>query len=183
MKHLTHSYRNRSKTLCAYILLFGIMLLAANQGDAVAKTAVKPIAQWEAKVVGITDGDTLTVLTPNKEEVRIRLYGVDAPERKQAFGTKSKEFLASLVFGQTVIVLPVGRDLYGRTIAKLFYNGRDVGLTCIEYGYCWWYKDYAKKEILYKKAQDKACKQELGLWSENKPIEPWKFRKDKKRSE
>jgi endonuclease YncB( thermonuclease family) len=172
------------RILGAYTLAIGITLLVVHTEVVTAKiVAQQKPGQWEARVVGITDGDTITVLTPNKEEVKIRLYGVDAPERKQAYGSKSKEFLASLVFGQTVIISPVGRDLYGRTIAKVFFNGRDVGLTCIEYGYCWWYQDYARKESVYKKAQEKARKQELGLWADIKPIEPWKFRKNKKGSE
>jgi endonuclease YncB( thermonuclease family) len=177
MKHLILSYRNRSKNFGVYILVFGILIAILNMST--AALALKQ-AQWDAVVVGVTDGDTITVLTPTKEEVKIRLYGVDAPERKQSFGTKSREFLASLVFGQTVVVAPFGKDLYGRTIAKIFLNDRDVGLTCIEYGYCWWYQTYAKKEITYKKAQAKARKQELGLWVDVKPIPPWEFRKAKK---
>lgn len=180
MKRSTRSYANRLKNLNVFILVIGIVLCAVN-ADAAKKRTIN--AEWTARVVGITDGDTITVLTPTLEEVKIRLYGVDAPERKQAFGTKAREFLASLVFGQDVIIHPTGRDLYGRTVAKVFINGRDVGLTCIEYGYCWWYRDYAKNETLYKKAQEKASKQELGLWADDNPVAPWKFRKAKKGSE
>ena len=181
MKHSTHNYGNRSKILGAYTLAIGITLLVVHTEAVTAKIAApQKLGQWEAKVVGVTDGDTVTVLTPNNDEVKIRLYGADAPERKQDFGTRSREFLVSLIFGQTVTVTPYGKDLYGRTIAKIFFNGRDIGLTCIEYGYCWWYETYAKKEVQYKKAQEKARKQELGLWAGPKPIAPWKFRKEKK---
>lgn len=177
MKRSILSYENRLKILGVFILAIGMSVLASSLVVAAPKVA---LAQWDAVVVGITDGDTITVLTPNNDEVKIRLYGVDAPERKQDFGTRSREFLASLIFGQTVTVAPYGKDLYGRTIAKIFFNGRDIGLTCIEYGYCWWYEAYAKKEVQYKKAQEKAHKQELGLWAGPKPIAPWKFRKEKK---
>lgn len=176
MRLSTHKCRNRLRNLGVYTLAIGMSLLMAGMSQAATK---KTLAQWEAVVVGIADGDTVTVLTPSKEQVKIRLYGVDAPEKKQAFGVKSKEFLASLVYGQTVTILPFGKDLYGRTIAKVFFDNRDIGLTCIEYGYCWWYQDYAKKELAYKKAQDKARKQELGLWADPKPVPPWKFRKYK----
>lgn len=180
MKHLTLRCKNKLRNLNVFILAIGITLCAVG-ADAVKTKTIN--AAWTAKVVGITDGDTITVLTPTLEEVKIRLYGVDAPERKQAFGTRAREFLASLVFGQDVTIHPTGRDLYGRTIAKVFVNGRDAGLTCIEYGYCWWYQEYAKNETLYKKAQEKAKKQELGLWVDEKPVAPWKFRKAKKGNE
>ena len=179
MKHSIHRCASRSKNLNVFILVFGILLSPALAQIAPARTAEPIDARWTGKVVGITDGDTIKVLTPDNRQVKIRLYGVDAPEKKQAFGTKAKEFLSSLIFGETVEIQPISIDLYGRTIAKVWIHGKDVGLTCIEYGYCWHYVQYCKKCTDYKNAQAKAKKQGLGLWADKNPIAPWKFRKNK----
>ena len=183
MKRSTHNSRNNSKNYGAFILASGVILISLALAATVNAKTNQSEATWQGKVVGITDGDTVTVLTSTNEQVKIRIYGIDCPEKKQAFGTKARAFLASLIFGQTVIIQPSGKDLYGRTIAKISYEDRDIGLTMIQYGYAWWYQAYAKKEIDYKKAQVKAKDQQLGLWQDANPVEPWKFRKHKTKKE
>ena len=178
-KHSTHSFRNSSwRYIISFIIVFGITSLALAQ-IAPAKSAEPVDAGWRGRVVGITDGDTFTVLAANNEQVKIRIYGIDCPEKKQAFGAKAKQFLSSLIFECNVTIKPLGKDLYGRTIAKVYHADRDVGLTMIESGHAWWYQQYAKKDVDYKKAQEKARRQQLGLWVDNNPIEPSKFRKHK----
>ena len=179
-KHSIHSFRNNYwRYITSFIIVFGIASLALAQ-IAPAKSAEPTDSGWTGRVVGITDGDTVTVLTAHNEQVKVRLYGIDCPEKKQAYGSKAKQFMSSLVFGCDVVVVPTGKDLYGRTIGKIFHEGRDIGLAMIASGHAWWYRQYAKKETDYKKAQEKAQKQQLGLWADPKPIEPSKFRKMKK---
>ena len=183
MKRSIRNSRNRLRNYGGYTLAFGIILISLALAVTVNAKTNQSEATWQGKVVGITDGDTATVLTSANEQVKIRIYGIDCPEKKQAFGTKARAFLASLIFGQTVIIQPSGKDLYGRTIAKISYEDRDIGLTMIQYGYAWWYQQYAKKETDYKKAQAKAREQQLGLWQDANPVEPSKFRKFKTKSE
>lgn len=177
MRRSIRNSRNKLKILNVFIVAIGILAVVATVNPATAKQANEP--SYEAKVVGITDGDTIKVLTDTKEQVKIRIYGIDAPEKKQAFGFKAKDFLSSLIFGCAVTVKPTGRDIYGRTIARIYHADRDVGLAMIECGYAWWYQQYAKKDVDYKRAQERAKKQQLGLWADSNPIEPSKFRKHK----
>lgn len=166
MKRLIYSWMSRLLICAAFIVAFGSL------------AAAEP-ALIEVKVVGVTDGDTFTGLTNQNEEIKVRLYGIDAPEKKQNFGTKSRKFLSEMIFGRNISIQPIQRDLYGRLIAKAFMDGRDVGLTMVEYGYAWWYCDYAKKDFVLRMAQEKAKTQGLGLWQFPDPVPPWKFRKHK----
>lgn len=179
MKRLILSSRNRLKSYAALTLVFGILAIHAIANLALAKSAEPNDARYEAYVVGIADGDTITVLTNQNEQVKIRLYGIDCPEKKQAFGTKARQFIADLVFNKAVSIQPIQRDRYGRLVAKVYVDNRDVGLTMIEYGYAWWYQQYAKKATDYKQAQAKARRQQLGLWADANPVAPWMFRKHK----
>ncbi len=91
-------------------------------------------------VVGIADGDTITVLDADKVQHKIRLAGIDAPEKKQPFGNRSKESLSALAFDKTVNVETSKRDRYGRQIGKVLVNGRDVNLVQVERGMAWFYR-------------------------------------------
>ena len=178
-KHSIHNSRNSLwRYIISFIIAFGLMTIALAN-PATAKQAKPESAAYDAKVIAITDGDTITVLTDTKEQIKIRIYGIDAPERRQAFGAKAKQFLSSLIFEGNVTIKPLGKDLYGRTIAKVYHADMDVGLTMIESGHAWWYQQYAKKDVDYKRAQERAKKQQLGLWADSNPIEPSKFRKHK----
>lgn len=126
-------------------------------------------------VVGISDGDTLTVLvdsTPRK----IRLNGVDAPESRQAHGTKAKEFLAALAFRKDVTLRVVDTDRYGRLVADVIVDGRSAGAALIEAGYAWHYKAYSKDPALAA-LELEARKRKAGLWSDPAPVAPWEFRR------
>jgi micrococcal nuclease len=140
------------------------------------------------KVVGVHDGDTITVLTPSKEQMKVRLYGIDAPELNQAFGRRAKEQLSDLVFGKEVRIEnskhkeidSSEKDQYKRYTGWVFVRS-ESGETCaneemVKNGYAWWYAQYAKKERKLADLQDKAKKECLGLWSEGKQVAPWDFR-------
>jgi len=137
------------------------------------------------KVVGVADGDTITVLDADKVQHKIRLAGIDAPEKKQAFGNRSKESLSDMVFEKTVNVETEKRDRYGREIGKVLVNGRDVNLVQVERGMAWFYRQYQREQspndrTLYEAAEDAAKAGKRGLWRDVDPTPPWDFRKAKR---
>src|SRR5687768_7171795 len=134
------------------------------------------------RVVKIADGDTLTVLDASKQQHKIRLTGIDAPERKQAFGTVSKQHLAELVFGKVVDVEWHKRDRYQRILGKVLVDGVDANLEQVRAGLAWHYKDYARDQqpaerSLYAEAEEAASRSGVGLWRDSAPIAPWDFRR------
>ena len=136
------------------------------------------------KVVKVTDGDTVHVLDQATKRHKIRLGGIDAPEKKQAFGKQSKKNLTQYVAGMNVEVEYNKRDRYKRIIGKLLLDGQDINLQQVKDGYAWHYKYYqkdqsAKDRKLYAEAENIARAMKLGLWSAPaKP--PWEFRKKRK---
>jgi len=136
------------------------------------------------QVVGVADGDTITVLDADKVQHKIRLAGIDAPEKKQAFGNRSKESLSDLVFDKTVNVETDKRDRYRREIGKVLVNGRDVNLVQVERGMAWFYRQYQREQSpndrkLYEAAEDAAKAGRRGLWRDTDPVPPWEFRHTK----
>lgn len=137
-------------------------------------------ASITGKVVGVTDGDTITVLVETadkKESVKVRLWGIDAPETKQAFGQRAKQELSSLVFGKVVSVEVKDKDRYGRTVGEVFADRIAVNAEMVRRGFAWWYETYAKKATALSQAQAEAKAAKRGLWSEPNPVAPWEFRK------
>ena len=133
------------------------------------------------QVVGVVDGDTITVLDAEKVQHKIRLAGIDAPEKKQAFGNRSKESLSDMVFDKTVNVETEKRDRYGRQIGKVLVDGRDVNLVQVERGMAWFYRQYQREQSpndrkLYEAAEDAAKAAKRGLWRDADPVAPWDFR-------
>ena len=147
-----------------------------------------PLAAQEetifAKVVGISDGDTVKALVTGNELLRVRLSWIDAPEKSQAFGQRSKQHLSELVFGRDVELHIHGLDRYGRTLAVIFVNGMDANLEQVRIGMAWCYTRYlsqapAEIQASYRQAEAEARAQRLGLWSDPWPIEPWLWRRAK----
>ena len=128
------------------------------------------------KVVAIADGDTLTVLVDQKE-VKVRVHGIDCPERGQPFGTRAKQFTADQAFGKVVSVEVIDTDRYGRTVGRVTLStGDDLSASLVEHGMAWHYVKYAPddKELA---ALDVAARQgKVGLWLDSKPIPPWEWR-------
>ncbi|MEY3322473.1 MAG: hypothetical protein RLZZ417_2056 [Bacteroidota bacterium] len=129
------------------------------------------------RVIGIKDGDTVVLLTNKKEEITLRLSEIDAPERKQAFGTVSRTYLSNLIFGKEVKLQKSGTDRYGRTLGFIFTrNGTNVNLEMVKNGMAWQYEKYSKSPVL-RRAQIEAKAQKLGLWRDPFPTPPWEFRR------
>jgi len=132
------------------------------------------------KVVAVADGDTITLLTKENKQYKIRLNDIDAPEKKQAFGNKSKENLSNYVFGKNVRVEYKKSDRYKRILGTIYLNDLDINLQQVKDGFAWHYKQYSKKKH-YAEAEDLAQKDKKGLWAEKNPQAPWEFRKNKKK--
>ena len=133
------------------------------------------------RVVGVSDGDTITVLDTSKVQHKIRLAGIDAPEKAQPFGQVSKEHLSGLVFGKQVTVETDKTDKYGRNVGKVLVNGTDANLAQIKAGFAWHYKEYVKEQSTadresYARAETTARSSTLGLWRDAKPMPPWEWR-------
>ena len=157
-------------TIRATLILFALLLSAIAQPQTIT-----------GKVVAISDGDTLTVLDASKQQHKIRLVGIDAPEIIQAFGEKAKNSLSDLVRGKTVTVsnLKVARN--GWIVGKVTLSGRDINLEQIRRGYAWFYRAYAKDlsradATAYEQAESRAREERRGLWSEPGPLAPWDLR-------
>ena len=148
-------------------------------------------AEFHAKVVNVGDGDTLTVLDAEHRIHKVRLSGIDAPERRQAYGERARQHLAGLAHGRTVLVVTGTRDRYGRLIARVLLPecdrpgcvyAVDVGLEQIRAGLAWHYKQYAKTQppaerLRYAWVEREARMRRVGLWKEALPVPPWQYRK------
>jgi endonuclease YncB( thermonuclease family) len=136
--------------------------------------------ELRGKVVSIADGDTITVLDENKKQNKVRLNGIDAPEKKQAFGAKSKARLGKLVAGKDVVVEWKEKDKYGRIVGQVYHGSFDVNLQMVKEGLAWHYKKYSKSADLGRaEAEAKAGKK--GLWADPNPMPPWAFRGEQKK--
>jgi micrococcal nuclease len=132
----------------------------------------------KGEVVGVTDGDTIKLLQ-DKKQYRIRLNGIDAPEMGQAYGRKSKDYLASLVAGKRVEVIVRDTDRYGRYVGDVLVGGESACAELVAAGLAWHYTAYSKDEKLA--ALEKAARaKKLGLWADPNPIPPWEFRRMKR---
>ena len=138
-------------------------------------------ATIDGRVVSVADGDTITVLDADNVQHKIRLAGIDAPEKKQPFGQRSKQSLSDLVFDKAVTVDTNKRDKYKRNVGKVLVDGTDANLEQIKRGMAWHYKQYQREQSpadqqSYTAAEIEARAAMLGLWREAEQVPPWEFR-------
>lgn len=137
------------------------------------------------RVVGVADGDTITVLDESKTQHKIRLSGIDAPEKKQVFGQRSKQNLSDLVYDKEVSFETTKKDRYGREVGKVLIDGVDANLEQITKGLAWHYKAYQREQspqdrVTYAEAEMAAKEALVGLWGDSvQPVAPWEFRRKK----
>jgi endonuclease YncB( thermonuclease family) len=131
------------------------------------------------KVVKVTDGDTVTVLTSNNKQEKVRLDGIDAPEKGQDFAEKSKQYLSSLVAGKSVRVEYKSKDRYGRILGTVYVGNLNVNEAMVREGLAWQY--YYNKNANYRKLQAEAKAKKLNIWSVKNPVYPYDFRKNKRK--
>ena len=150
-------------------------------------------AEFTGRVVGVADGDTITLLDAGKKQHKIRLAGIDAPESKQAFGTRSKQNLSDMVHGKDVRADCPKTDRYGRQVCKVWVQPTDcpqcgdtldVSYAQISAGLAWWYRAYAKEQSpedrgRYESEENEARLRKRGLWADDAPVPPWEWRRAK----
>lgn len=162
---------------CTRILTLVTALLVAH--PAISDTL-------QGRVVGVSDGDTVTVLDASNTQWKIRLMGIDAPEKKQAFGNRSKQQLSDLVFNEQVEIEYSKKDRYGRTVGKITVEGIDANLEQVKAGMAWHYKKYQGEQsktdrALYAEAEEAARREKQGLWIDADPEPPWEWRHQQKK--
>ncbi len=138
-------------------------------------------SEFEAEVLEVVDGDTIKIRHQD-QVLRVRLQGIDAPERNQPFGSEATNYLATKVDGMRISILSSGHDKYGRLLGKIMLNGEDINRHLLELGYAWWYRYYRDQQSLtdqhaYELAEEKAKFFKRGLWSDPEPINPYEWRK------
>lgn len=131
------------------------------------------------KVVRVSDGDTVVLLDADNTQHKIRLNGIDAPENGQPYGDKSKEYLTSLIARKEVTVEVKGKDRYKRILGVVYLGDTNINAEMIRAGYAWNYK-YSKDKY-YIKLQEKAKAEKKGLWKDKNAIDPWMWRKERKK--
>jgi endonuclease YncB( thermonuclease family) len=155
--------------------LFCVMAAAILWAGAAA--AADPV-EW--RVVNVHDGDTLTCLDEGNKQHRIRIDGIDAPERGQPFGTVARDRMTALAKGKTATIHGHGNDRYGRLLATVEIEGDDLGRRLVEEGLAWHYVQFNNDPLLAA-AEQKARAARRGLWADAKPVPPWEWRKAEKR--
>lgn len=153
-----------------------------------------PLADVEGRVVAVSDGDTIKVLDETNQSIKIRLAGIDAPERDQPFGNASRKHLENMVAGEQVRVESIKHDRYGRVLGKVWVRPSDcsrcgktlnVNHAQILSGMAWWYRYYASDQSeedrgRYESAEQEARARGWGLWAEPQPIPPWDWRRNRR---
>lgn len=136
---------------------------------------------WSGKVVSVADGDTITVLHGGRQE-KIRLYGIDSPEKGQNFGQKAKDLTSSLVAGRNIEIEQKDIDRYGRIVGLVSVDGQNLNELIIRNGYAWVYRQYCKEKFCstWLQLEDAARQQKNGMWADPKVIPPWEFRHSNK---
>ena len=158
--------------------LLCLALLLPMAAEALIKGSTEPSQQ--CLVVGIADGDTLTArcgTSDNYRQVKVRLAGIDAPEKAQAFGNASKQHLSDLCFQRQAVIKIRLVDRYGRSVADVECKGQDVGESQVKAGMAWVYTQYAQGYTRLPQLQITAQTSKRGLWADKTPVAPWEFRR------
>lgn len=134
------------------------------------------------RVIDVASGDSITIVDTTNTELKVRLSGIDAPERQQPFGVESRKSLADLVYGKEVTVNWIKRDYHKRVVGKVMLHKVDINLEQVKRGMAWVFKHfvdapYSQDQADYADAQEDAENRHLGLWSQKDPIPPWEFRR------
>ena len=137
------------------------------------------------QVLKVSDGDTINIQKVENgkfvgEMLKIRMYGMDAPEKSQDYGPESRQALEKLVAGKTLSIEVKNKDRYGRTVAVIYVNGKNINEEMVKTGNAWWYQEYAKNDTQFEEYQQNAKQKKLGLFSRKGYIEPWIYRRNKK---
>lgn len=149
-----------------------LVLILSLLVSVVTSVAAETIA---GRVVGVTDGDTLTLLVNGRDQVKVRLAWIDAPEAGQPYGQQAKQALSALVFGREVLVTSSGHDRYGRTLGVVTVASSDVQAEQVRRGLAWVYRQYSNDSHLLT-LEGEARSARRGLWADASPVPPWAWR-------
>ncbi|HUW25797.1 MAG TPA: thermonuclease family protein [Gallionella sp.] len=150
-------------------LLLGIILISSSV----------EAEEIHGHVVAVADGDTLTILVRGQDQIKVRLAEIDAPEKAQPFGQRSKQSLSELCFDKEAVLFTADTDRYGRTVARVHCAGVDANAEQIRVGLAWAYRKYLHDQSLLD-LENAARTTKRGLWLDSQPIPPWEFRKQKR---
>lgn len=148
--------------------------------NSIKKNTKKQQKLIEGKVVGISDGDTFTMIFDNGFSIKVRLNSIDCPEKKQPFSKRAKKELSELIFDKNVVVKYKDKDRYGRVLGWVFVNDLNINEEMLKRGMAWHYKKYSDDQKL-SDIEANARKNRIGLWSEPNPIAPWDYRESRKK--
>jgi len=160
-------------TSTIFICMFLVSCLDEKAGKKHSGSEIRTVS---GRVVAVADGDTLTILDTHKAQHKIRLAGIDTPEKSQSFGKRAKNELSKKVFGKTVNIEIIDIDRYQRMIGNVFLKNRWINREMVQEGWAWHYKTYSKSSALAE-AEKQARSAKRGLWREKDPIAPWEFRR------
>jgi endonuclease YncB( thermonuclease family) len=155
------------------LFILSMLLLIVQPG---MQSAISHSIEKNGKAIKIVDGDTFDLLTKEQKVLRIRMNGIDCPERRQDFYQSARNALSNYIFNKEVILITHGRDRNKRIIATVFCNGENINLAMIRDGYAWHYKKYST-DTSFARAEKQARLNKKGLWSSSNPVAPWQFRK------
>ena len=161
------------------IILFLVTILLFTNSVAEQKSIPDSRSIITGTVRNIVDGDTLHIIDSSRNDKKIRIYGIDCPEQKQAYGAEAKEKLRSIVDGKMITVIVTGHDRYGRVVGIVLKDSVDVGLSLVKSGHAWAYRKYLDPEYLskYIEAEGYAKNGKIGLWEKGDAVEPWNYRR------
>jgi micrococcal nuclease len=153
-------------------------LALALLGLCLVPAGARAQTEFRARVTQVFDGDTVAVWRDGAE-VKIRLEGVDCPEKSQPFGEEAKDFTTRTVLHKTVLVRVATTDVYGRLVARVEYRGADLSRALLREGLAWHFKRYNRERELAD-LQEAAREAAVGLWSQRRPQPPWEYRREQK---
>lgn len=162
----------------SYLSLFIIVFLLSNCEWRTENNQKENTEKYiYGKVIGISDGDTYHLLTKENKTLKIRMEGIDAPEREMPFYKVSKDYLSHLIYKKEVKVLQTGTDVYDRILGFTYLTDEtDVNLEMLKAGLAWHFKRYNSDKV-YADAEKNAQAMKMGLWTDSNPVAPWEYRR------
>lgn len=136
--------------------------------------------EFTGTVIQVCDGDTVWIKDTSGKEIKIRMFGIDAPEKKQTYGPEAKTALSNYILNKNVVVKVNTIDMYGRSVSTIYVNELNINEEMVKTGNAWWYKAYDRKDKNMELFEKTAKDAKIGLWNIEKPQEPWQYRREQK---
>ncbi len=171
--------RHRIAFTVAIIIVAGLLsFFNRNSPEILDQPKNDPTSDLTGQVLTVADGDTIT-LRVDGDRVKVRIQGIDCPERDQPFGKEAGDFVKDLVLNREVEVKSLGKDQYDRVLGEVSIDGKNLNKELLKNGYAWWYERHARDRTDYRDLQEEAREANRGLWSDPEAIPPWEFRRNR----